>query len=199
MQSAASTDDQDDSLATLEADSDEELMRRYCAGDRSAFRELFARYQPIVFGLARRRVACDQLAADVCQQTFLNLHRARLDFRQGNKLRPWLLTIAMNLVREHHRGRGRRRECELEHEPTEDAVGLGQLEGRELCARVRTALSALPRDQRRVIEMHWLEERPFPEVARALGQRTSTVKVRAHRGYKKLREALLSSAPELAT
>jgi DNA-directed RNA polymerase specialized sigma24 family protein len=38
--------------------------------------------------------------------------------------------------------------------------------------------------------MHWLEERPFPEVAVALSERLSTVKVRAHRAYKELRRTL---------
>ncbi len=45
-----------------------------------------------------------------------------------------------------------------------------------------------------MVEMHWLEGRPFPEVAEALSERLSTVKVRAHRAYKELRRALAAEA-----
>jgi RNA polymerase sigma factor (sigma-70 family) len=58
----------------------------------------------------------------------------------------------------------------------------------------RRALARLSPSQRRVVEMHWLEERPFPEVAEALSERLSTVKVRAHRAYKELRRALAVEA-----
>lgn len=173
---------------------DETLMARYVGGDRSAFQELFARYYPLVFGMARQRLPCSEAARDVAQQTFLNLHRARFDFRAGRRLRPWLVTIGMNLIREHHRYRSRRRECELLEDPRAvEPVGERELQRQQEAARVRQALQALPSEQRRVIEMHWLEERPFSEVAAALGQRLSTVKVRAHRGYKRLRAALATT------
>ena len=55
---------------------------------------------------------------------------------------------------------------------------------------MRRALAALPDHQREVIELHWLGELPFPEVARAVGASLSAVKVRAHRGYKRLRDLL---------
>jgi RNA polymerase sigma-70 factor (ECF subfamily) len=61
-------------------------------------------------------------------------------------------------------------------------------------ARARSALRRLRPRQRQVIEMHWLEGRPFPEVAAALGEQLSTVKVRAHRAYRELREVLETAA-----
>jgi RNA polymerase sigma-70 factor (ECF subfamily) len=48
-------------------------------------------------------------------------------------------------------------------------------------------LATLPADQRRAIELHWIEERPFAEIAEMVGASVSAVKVRAHRGYKKMR------------
>src|SRR5689334_12688038 len=98
--------------------SDEELMAAYVAGDTEAFRALFARHAPSLLGMMRRHVRSPDHANDLLQQTFLQLHRARLDFRPGSELRPWMYTIAMNCVREHFRRLGRRRESPLG--PTEE-------------------------------------------------------------------------------
>jgi len=57
----------------------------------------------------------------------------------------------------------------------------------EAVARV---LRELPADQREVIELHWFDGLEFPEVATVVGASVSAVKVRAHRGYVRLRAAL---------
>ena len=180
-------------MAPPDARSDEELMAAYVAGDQAAFRALFDRWAAPVFALARRRLPSDADARDVVQQTFLQLHRARADFAPGASLRPWLFTIALNLVRERHRRAGRRKESSLEAEsvpepsaPPSPTLGEGDGEAR----RVRAALAQLPAAQREVIELHWLEERPFPEIAELVGASLSAVKVRAHRGYERLRAIL---------
>ena len=171
---------------------DEELMGAYVGGDAGAFRVLFDRYAPVLLRVARRNVGSDTEAKDVVQQTFLQMHRARADFRQGARLRPWLFTIALNLAREVHRRRGRRRETDFDEAGAERAteapatIGEGDAEVR----RVRAALEALPAGQREVIVLHWLEGRSFPEVASIVGASVTAVKVRAHRGYERLRATL---------
>lgn len=172
--------------------SDEQLMQAYLAGDRSAFDEIFRRYAPRVLAMARRRMGCEQAAGDVVQQTFLKLHLARNDFKVGSKLQPWLITIAMNLVRDQGRRARRWRLEELDdaRPPTvhhSDAVPVDERRRAELA---RGAIERLPEPQRRVVHMHWIEERSFGEVARTLGENVSTVKVRAHRAYKLLRADL---------
>ena len=76
-----------------------------------------------------------------------------------------------------------------------DPVGAGTEAGARLvqgeaAARVHTALAQLVPAQRVVIELHWFQGLPFAEIALAVGASLSAVKVRAHRGYKKLRELL---------
>jgi RNA polymerase sigma-70 factor (ECF subfamily) len=41
-----------------------------------------------------------------------------------------------------------------------------------------------------VIELHWFDELSFQEVGQALGISTTAAKVRAHRGYVRLKDAL---------
>lgn len=184
---------------------DEALMSAYVGGDRSAFEEIFRRYAPILHGMARRQLRSEELARDIVQQTFLHVHRARLDFRQGARLKPWVFTIATNLVREHFRRSGRRPETSYEEmrdespsvEPSVEPVDLAEIQATQLdVGRLRDALGRLPESQRLVIELHWIQGYPFPEVAKMVGASVSAVKVRAHRGYQKLRTMVAEAREE---
>jgi RNA polymerase sigma-70 factor (ECF subfamily) len=171
--------------------SDEQLMSAYVAGDAAAFRVLFERYAPLLMRAMLRELYVREEASDLVQQTFLQLHRARLDFDLTQKLKPWIFTIAMNLKREYFRRKKRRPERSLDAEPGAEpavgALGADRVEARRTLARV---LADLPADQREVIELHWFDELEFPEVAQVVGASVSAVKVRAHRGYVRLRQAL---------
>lgn len=167
-------------------------MAAYAEGDEAAFRELFARNAPLLTRVVRAQVGTDDECRDVVQQTFLQLHRARRDYRRGEPLRPWLLTIAYNLCRDRWRALAQRREIPIEQAPppVESTTASDLLQERQRAARVRAALAELPDDQRQVIEMHWFAGLPLPDVAIALGVSLSAVKVRAHRGYERLRNNL---------
>jgi RNA polymerase sigma factor (sigma-70 family) len=172
--------------------SDEELMAAYVAGDQAAFRLLFARNASLLTRVVRAQVGSDEECRDIVQQTFLQLHRSRHDYRKSEPLRPWLLTIAYNLCRDRWRALIRRREVSIEHAPppVESVTASDLLQERQRAARLREALASLPAEQRQVIEMHWFAGLPLPEVATALGASLSAVKVRAHRAYERLRNNL---------
>ena len=61
---------------------------------------------------------------------------------------------------------------------------------------VQRALAQLPEGQRIPIVMHRFEGMGFAEIAEALGLTESAVKVRAHRGYARLRELLAALREE---
>jgi RNA polymerase sigma factor (sigma-70 family) len=176
---------------TSDLRSDEQLMAAYVAGDSAAFRVIFERYAPVLMRAMLRELYVREEANDLVQQTFLQLHRARADFDAGQKLKPWIFTIAMNLKREYFRRKKRRPERSLDAETTVEpaigALGAARVEAQRTLARV---LGTLPADQREVIELHWFDGLEFPEVAQVVGASLSAVKVRAHRGYVRLRAAL---------
>ncbi len=171
-------------------ESDEALFGRYCgSGDRAAFEQLFSRYSERLYGFFIRQVSDAELSRDLVQQTFLQLHRARADFRQGSLVRPWLYTIAANLRREHFRRRGRRPEVGLDPElHPEPSVAPAATTATQRA--VRRALEQLGDDQREVVVLHWYEGLSFPEIGEVVGASTTAVKVRAHRAYNKLRALL---------
>lgn len=166
-------------------------MAAYVGGEEGAFRELFVRLSPKLVGAIRRYVGPIDEARDLVQQAFLNLHRARRDFRSSAKLRPWLYTIAFNLARDRGRRRGRRPEVSIPPEDQERFAGeIPDPEARAREQAVRQALRQLPDGQREVIVLHWYEGFDFAEIGEIVGASRSAVKVRAHRGYKRLRELL---------
>ncbi len=169
---------------------DEELFAAYRDGQDLAFDELWRRYEAPLRRYAQRRVGSVDEVDELVQQTFLHLHRSRRDFREGALLRPWLYTICLNVCRHHLRRRHRRPIPAQLHEGNEPTVAPHDPIAREDAARVRVALAGLPEHERLVIELHWLDGLGFKEVAEIVGAGLSAVKVRAHRGYGRLRVAL---------
>jgi RNA polymerase sigma-70 factor (ECF subfamily) len=172
--------------------SDEALLAAHVAGDEAAFRVLFDRHAPALMRAVGRRVPSEDDARDVVQQTFLNVHRARRDFQTDRRFRPWLYAIAMNMVREHFRKRYRRNEWSLdESDRSFNAVDPRRpYDDYEVARTVRAGLGALRENQREVIELRWFEDLSYEEISKRVGASVAAVRVRAHRGYERLRGEL---------
>lgn len=176
--------------------SDDQLFRQWLDGEDEAFRAFFDRVAPVVYRIARKQGLGEPESSDVVQQTFLAVHRAKNDFRRDAPVRPWLFTIAYNVVRQHYRSRAARPEVALELDGYRDPVYIPEeLEGESefIIDCVRDAVARLPEGQRRVIELHWFDRLPFAQVAAMVGSTDAAARVRAHRGYEKLRNWLSST------
>jgi len=166
--------------------SEEELMTAYVAGNQEAFQVLFHRLSPLLTSIARRKMGSDDGVRDVVQQTFLHLHRARHDFQEGASLRPWLVTIELNVIKERRRSFARR---PLEYGEVEQAVD--SEESRSAAAQtLEVALKFLSDEQREVIRLHWVEGLTFPELAKKLGKSSGSLRVSAHRALGLMRKHL---------
>jgi RNA polymerase sigma-70 factor (ECF subfamily) len=94
-----------------EPPSDEELMDQVRQGSAEAFTTLFHRHRAPLYGFVLRMTRDPESAADVFQDTFLKVHRARDTWSgQDASFRSWLFRIATNAVRDRHRQVERRRE-----------------------------------------------------------------------------------------
>jgi RNA polymerase sigma factor (sigma-70 family) len=168
--------------------SDEDLMAAHVAGERGAFEELFTRHAPVLLRVMTRQSASAEDARDLVQQTFLQVHRARLDFDTSAKFRPWLFTIAFNLSRQLARTRARRRETPSDDsKQAERTTSTGDVDA---ARDVRSALAQIPADYREAIVLHWYEGLSFEEASLVVGASVTALKLRAHRGYKLLRSLL---------
>ncbi|WP_394823207.1 RNA polymerase sigma factor [Pendulispora albinea] len=170
-------------------------MRAYVAGDAAAFDELFRRHAPALGRMLRRGLTSDD-AGELLQQTFLQVHRSRHDFRAGARVAPWFYTIALNVKRQHLRTLRRRGLREDRTGEDIDAVPAPQANPPAHEPRIASMLAELPPEQREILELHYVEELPFQRVAEKIGISVGAVRVRAHRAYLRLRATFAGSAGE---
>jgi RNA polymerase sigma-70 factor (ECF subfamily) len=147
-----------------------------------------------VFGLLSVVLPSPETAEEIVQDAFHSVWRRAASYRADRgSVRTWLLAIARNAAIDWHRTRGRRSEREG---PLEDAGELSDPKVEESLdrvirsERVRTALDALPQEQRDVIVLAFYGGLTQPEIAARTGAPVGTVKSRARLAMDKLRETL---------
>jgi RNA polymerase sigma-70 factor (ECF subfamily) len=139
---------------------------------------------------ARRVLRSREDAEEAVQEALMRAWRQRDSCQTPDAPIPWLLAITRN---EALRRLGQRQRIEA-REPAvaapEDSEG-SQLEIDELVQSIATdqVLSALNRDERRLIRLRYYHDLSQPEVARTMNLPEGTVKVRLHRIRDRLRVA----------
>ena len=168
-------------------ESDDALMVRFCRGDEAAFSVLYDRYAPQLETFLRRLVRDQHLAEDLLQTTFLSFVRARGRYVATAGLRAWIFAIAANAGRDALRRRGSRREEPLGPDTGDLGGAAAAMSDPPLARAIEEALRQLPEDQREAVLLHKMHGLSFPEIASALGTTVGAAKVRAHRGYQRLK------------
>lgn len=177
-------------------------MTQYAQGDEAAFPALHKGLAPRLQGFLLRLCGDPALAADLTQETFLRMHRARGTFAEHGAVTPWALTIARNTYRDRLRKNGRARSIPEALTVATDALnpamevpsheGHGEqfMLAREVADIVRSTLAALPVLQREAFVLLRFEGLSVAEAADILGATASAVKLRAFRAYETLRSKL---------
>ena len=166
-------------------------MARYCDGDASAFRELYAAVAPKLYGYLVKMARSKAIADDLLQQTFLKVHRARAAYVRGADPLPWIYSIAHRTFLDNVRA-GKRAKVGVADEDLPDVAAVPDDPGTdpELLAAALDALSELPEQQREAVVLTKLEGKSVAEAAAIAGTTVGAMKVRAHRGYEALRRKL---------
>jgi RNA polymerase sigma-70 factor (ECF subfamily) len=177
------------------------LVGRCAAGDETAFAELVADHQRMVVQLAINLLGDRDEALDLSQDVFLRVFRTISRFRGQSALRTWIYRIAVNQARNRHRfWRRRHRADQVSLDahvaahgdllPGDDVGPERRLALKELAARLRHALAALPFDQRTAIVLREIDGLSYEEIAFSLGVTVGTVKSRLTRARQTLRMEL---------
>lgn len=187
-----------DDLAHL---SEETLLARYAAGDRSAARVLTLRLTPRILGYAARLLGDRAEAEDVAQEAMLRLWRIAPDWRAGEaQVSTWLFRVASNLVTDRQRARIRRRADALDEvaEPADDGPGAyAALLERDRMAALDAALACLPDRQRQAVVLRHLEGLSNPDIAAIMEIGVEAVESLTARGKRALAAALAGQRAEL--
>ena len=174
---------------------DERLADRIRSGDASALGELYDRHASIALATALRVVGGREEAEDVVHDAFVAVWRKidRFDAARGS-LRGWLMTVVRN--RAIDRVRARRTAVDVDDADERSLLRTGPNPTWEDALRrtsagdVRTAMAALPLEQRRAVELAYFEGYTYREVAALTGVPPGTATGRLRLALAKLRDAL---------
>ena len=168
----------------------EELVRRACAGDREAFDALYAHNVGRVYAVCLRMCGSVPLAEELTQDAFVRAWSKLDSFRGDSAFSSWLHRLAVNVVLEAGRRRGRR-EARITM-VADPAVHERPTAGSDPQMRIELerAIAALPPGARAVLVLYDIEGYRQDEIAELLGVAVGTVKAQLHRARRLVREAL---------
>jgi RNA polymerase sigma-70 factor, ECF subfamily len=174
-------------------ESDDVLMQRVREGDDDAFGEIVDRYKDSLVNYLTHLVRSRDRAEEIAQDAFVRLYRSAANYRERDKLGPYLFRIATNLtVTEIRREKRwslllpRLNASTSQHTPPPDA----NLMTTEIQRQVAAALERLPVKYRAPLVLFEIEEWSYDEIAAALDVRTGTVKSRISRARELMRRHL---------
>ena len=163
-------------------------MSGYQGGRIEAFDDLYTMVRPKLFRFLIAKCLDRQLAEELLQETFLQIHKSRRTYIPGKPVTPWLFAIAHHVFLSDRRSRVRwtRRVESIEDHPR-DFSEPSRVETDAEIDLVKRALGQLPPEQRESLLLHYDWGFSFREIGGILGIRTVTAKLRSYRGLKKLR------------
>ncbi|MEO7331772.1 MAG: sigma-70 family RNA polymerase sigma factor [Minicystis sp.] len=186
-----------------EADKDREFIALAQKGDQGAFRSLVDRHQRRAFAIAMGLVHDENDARELVQEAFLRVYRGLSSFQGGSSFFTWLYRIVTNLAIDLMRKPGRKDiDLEADEQTTEEeqefpmvsridgADPMDVMRRREIAARLREALDALPPYHRGVILMREVEGMSYEDMAKAMGVSKGTIMSRLFHARQKLQRAL---------
>jgi RNA polymerase sigma-70 factor, ECF subfamily len=167
---------------------DAELLKSVAAGDaQDAVAELYDRYASRIYGLGRRLLGDDGLAAELVQETFVRIWRSaeRFDPARGSAS-TFIFAIAKNLAIDLYRRPSSRPLAEL----LDDRRVEDQVDELVLGLTVKQALEGVSETHREVLDALYGRGERAVEVAERLGVPAATVRTRAFHGLRSLAASL---------
>ncbi|MDA2913710.1 sigma-70 family RNA polymerase sigma factor [Acidobacteriia bacterium AH_259_A11_L15] len=178
-----------------------DLIVRAQRGDQEAFAALLRLHRRRVFALIGHLVRQPADIEDLAQQVFLKVYRALGRFNFQASFSTWLHRIVINECYDHLRRQRARKSSAGNEVAVEDLAELERLGAAghsprpvdaarrvELRQTVEQLFARLPAADRLLLALRELEGLSMEEIARVLGVKENTVKVRLFRARKRLVE-----------
>jgi RNA polymerase sigma-70 factor (ECF subfamily) len=178
---------------------DEQVMTYIAEGQEAALAALYDKYGSAVMGLAFKVVRDRAIAEESVQETFYRVWDKSLTFKEHKgTFTSWLFRIARNLAIDSLRRQNVRPqaiECEQEKEylerTTTSNVNVAEAAWMSIQQeQVQTAVTQLPEEQRRVIELAYFSGMTRREISQKTGVALGTIHTRARLALQKLQESL---------
>lgn len=162
---------------------DSRLVELASEGDQQAFEYLFTRYREALMRLFEQRLDDKTVASDLLQETFIKVYLHLDSYSKNFTFGQWIYTIARNTLVDHLRRRAddvpideRFRSPQATTPTPEESVIISQSQ-----SHFYAALDELSEEYRRIIEMRFIEEYSYEEIAERLGRPLNTIKTQIRR------------------
>ena len=166
------------------------IIKEILNGKTEQYEYFLNRYGQQVFVLVDRIVSCQEDAEELTQDVFLKAFQQLSSFKAESSFSTWIYRIATNLaisaVRKKRNDVLRLDDsvfANLSDTQVDEAL---EDESEEQMERLQQAMNQLEADERALITLYYLEEKPLAEVAFILGMTEGNAKVKLHRIRKKL-------------
>jgi len=178
----------------MQESTDEQLATEAQGGSQPALTALFRRYTDRLVRYAMSIVKSGDEANDVVQESFIKAYRNLQSFDVKRKFSSWMYRIVHNEAMNHIRKEKRRPWISLEADtlfphpastepdPHEEQERLGDAE------EIRAVLAKIPEKYREVVELRYIEEFSYEEIADILTIPKSTVGVRLSRAKTEMKK-----------
>jgi RNA polymerase sigma-70 factor (ECF subfamily) len=175
-----------------------ELVLRAIEGNERAFREIVERHQSVVYSVILGIVGDHDDADDIAQDIFIKVYRGLPGYRGDSKLSTWIYRIARNTALNYASKRT------YDHRPIDEAHSLAsswdtpeeRLSRNVDRVRIRRHLSHLEERYRTAIELRYMGEKSYEEIAGIMEIPVGTVKTYIHRAKASLKTLMeTESAP----
>jgi RNA polymerase sigma-70 factor (ECF subfamily) len=172
-------------------ENEESIVERAQSGDKEAFGALYKHYFPRIYRYCKANIYRDDLATDICQETFLKAWKAFSAFKvkDGGTVQAYFFRIARNLIIDLSR---KKKEFSLTF--YEDIVGdedVNQnIDREDEIKKMKQVLAKLPEKERQILLLRYFEDLSHKETAKILGIKEGALRVRTTRLLKKLKEIM---------
>ena len=176
------------------------LQKFQRTGDPSAFADLVARYQNLVYSVCLRILEDRQEAEDAAQAVFVVFFRKASGIPKDTVLAGWLYRSAELTALHVRRTAQRRAKHEREaHEVRSTSRDRQNSTWENVSSELDAALSALPVQQRDAIILHYFMGRTQRDAAREVGCTEGAFGMRISRGLEALRARLAAQGCTLTS
>lgn len=169
---------------------EKELVCRAKIGDKEALNELIEIYYDDIYSFLYRRMGNKTAAEDVTQDTFIKFIKNLPYYKEKNKLKSFLFTIAINTSNDFFR-RHKQDISLLSLDNVGEEITENETLRKEEALIMRQALLSIPDVQRDVIILRFYHDLKIKEIASVQKVPIPTVKTRLRRALKALKECEL--------
>lgn len=172
---------------------DQILVEKFKGGDRTAFEELVLKYQKEIYFLAYRMVLNKEDAADVVQETFVQIFRKIHQFRSASTFKTWLYRVSINRCKNFLRTLKKNQGSV----PLEDYVvtdpndsQLDVLLKNEKVNLISETIEKLPKKRKVILILRIYQELSYEEIAEIVGGSVGSARVNFYHAIENIKRLM---------